>query len=324
MAERALADRVNEVIDVLLARGNATAALADQELAPLAVLAAGLRDDCPGQGFKERLRAQLTRRGTMAAQTATASGSATVREGFTTVTPYLRVPEAGLVHFLAQAFGAEETFSAQGGGGGTHREVRVGSSMLMIGEGAEGGLMPVRPAAFHVYVPDVDAAFQRALAAGGESLGDPADRPYGERAGFVKDRFGNHWYIATSLGPTPVPEGLRTVTPYLHPAGVPAFIDFAKQAFGAVEQARHTGPDGRVMHAEVRIGDAALQMGEGEANTPMPGSFYLYVPDVDASYRQATDAGARSLQTPTVQPYGERVGAVEDRFGNQWWLGQPL
>ena len=168
MAERALADRVNEVIDVLLARGNATAALADQELAPLAVLAAGLRDDCPGPGFKDRLRAQLTRRGTMAAQTATSSGSAAVREGFTTVTPYLHAPEAGLGDFLAQAFGAEETFSTQVGGCGTHREVRIGSSMLMIGEGGADGLMPVRPAAFHVYVPDLDAAFQRALAAGGE------------------------------------------------------------------------------------------------------------------------------------------------------------
>ena len=321
MAERALIDRVNEVIEVLLARGNATAALADPEVAPLAVLAAELRYS-PGPSFKERLRAQLTRRGTMSTPFATA----TVREGFTTVTPYIRVPEAGLVSFLAQTFGAEETMAAQGGGGGMHREVRLGTSMLMIGEGAPGGLMPVRPTAFHVYVPDVDAAFQRALAAGGQSLGEPADRPYGERAGFVKDPFGNYWYIATSLGPTPVPVGLRTVTPYLHPRGVPAYIDFLKEAFGAVEEARHQTPDGIVRHAEVRIGDAVIQMGDADGGgaEPMPGSFYLYVPDVDALYRRALAAGVRSLQVPTVQPYGERVAAVEDSQGNQWWISQPI
>ena len=260
----------------------------------------------------------------MAAQSATVSGAATVREGFTTITPYIRVPEAGLVSFLARTFGAEETMAAQGGGGGTHREVRIGDSMVMIGEGAPGGIMPVRPAAFHVYVPDVDAAFERAISAGGESLGEPADRPYGERAGFVKDPFGNYWYIATSLGPTPVPEGLRTVTPYLHPRGVPACIDFLKQAFGAVERGRHKGADGRIWHAEVRIGDAAVQMGEGEGGTPMSGHFYMFVADVDAAYQQAVAAGGRSLQTPTVQPYKERVAAVEDPAGNQWWISQPI
>jgi PhnB protein len=255
----------------------------------------------------------------------TTLATGTVREGFTTITPYIRVPEAGLVSFLTQVFGAEETHSVKGSVG-MHREVRIGNSMVMIGEGPSDGVMPIRPAAFHVYVPDVDAAFARALAAGGQSLGEPADRPYGERAGFVKDLFGNHWYIATSLGPTPVPEGLRSMTPYLHPRGVPAYIDFLEQAFGAEEKGRHQGPDGRIWHAEVRIGDAALQMGDGDAEggNPMPCSFYLYVSDVDAVYQQAIAAGARSLQAPTVQPYGERVGAVEDSTGTQWWIGQPI
>ena len=72
--------------------------------------------------------------------------------------------------------------------------------MLMIGEGGAEVGQPFSPAAFHVYVPDADAAFQRALAAGGTSIGDPEDRPYGERAGFIKDAFGNHWYIATAFG----------------------------------------------------------------------------------------------------------------------------
>ena len=319
MAERVLIDRVNEAVELLLARENATAALADPELAPLAVLAAELRH-CPSPTFKERLRAQLTRRETMS----TSLAAATVREGFTTITPYIMVPRAGLVSFLSQTFGAEETFSVEGGAGGVHREVRVGNSMLMIGEAPPGSSMPVGAGAFHVYVPDVDAAFARALAAGAESMGDPADWPYGERAGFVKDPFGNYWYIATALGATPVPEGLRTVTPYLHPRGVPAYIDFLKQAFGAVELARHKGPDGLIAHAELRLGDAALQMGEGAATEPMPTGFYLYVADVDAVYGRAVAAGARSLQTPTLQPYQERVAAVEDSMGNRWWISQPI
>jgi hypothetical protein len=62
-----------------------------------------------------------------------------------------------------------------------------------------------RLAAFHVYVPDVDAAFARAIAAGAESIGDPRDHEYGERAGYVRDAYGNSWYIATHAGPTPVP-----------------------------------------------------------------------------------------------------------------------
>jgi uncharacterized glyoxalase superfamily protein PhnB len=248
-----------------------------------------------------------------------------VREGFTTITPYIRVREAGLVGFLAQVFGAEETHSTQGGAGGVHREVRIGDSMIMIGEGGPDGVMPFRPAAFHVYVRDCDAAFQRALEAGAESLGSPEDRPYGERAGFVKDMFGNHWYIATQFGASHVQEGLRTVTPFLHPKGVPAYIEFLKRALGAVQEARYESPTGLVMHARLRIGNAAIEMGDAEGGAePMPSGFYLYVGDPDALYQQAVDAGAKSLWPPTDQPYGERVAAVEDSVGNQWFIARPV
>ena len=184
--------------------------------------------------------------------------------------------------------------------------------------------MPFRPAAFHVYVTDVDAAFQRALAAGAESMGEPADRPYGERAGFVKDTYGNHWYIATPLGRSPVAEGRRTVTPFLHPRGVPAYIEFLKLAFGAVEELRHEMPEGVVIHARLRIGNAAIEMGDTQgAAEPMPTAFYLYVGDADALYHQAVAAGATSLSPPTVQSYGDRVASVEDSMGNQWFIARP-
>ena len=319
MTEGALIDRLDQTIDVILKRGDATAALKDQELAPLARVGADLRH-WPSPEFKARLRANLERRTTMSSAIATTQ----VREGFTTITPYATVRGAGLLDFLTRVFGAVETSSTQGSAGGVHREVRIGNSMIMIGEIGPEGAVPFRPAEFHVYVEDVDAAFQRALAAGATSLGEPADRPYGERAGFVRDAFGNHWFIATHLGGSYVPEGLRTVTPFLHGEAVARYVAFLKQAFGAVEEGRHDGPEGRVMYARLRIGNAAIELGEAEGPAAsMPSGFYLYVGDADAVYEQALAAGAKSLSPPTDQSYGDRVATVEDSMGNQWFIARP-
>lgn len=245
-----------------------------------------------------------------------------IREGFTTVTPYIRARDAGLAGFLAAAFGAVET-SITTTPSGVHREVRVGDSMLMLGEDGPEGALPFSTTAFHVFVPDVDAAFARAIAAGGKSLGAPGDRSYGERSGYVEDMFGNHWYIATSLGPTPVPQGHRTVTPYLHPRGVPSYIEFLKRAFGAVEEFRHE-VHGVVMHARIRIGDGAIEMGDAQGQVePKPTGFYLYVADCDALYEQAVSAGATPLSAPADQWYGDRVGSVRDAMGITWYIARP-
>jgi PhnB protein len=319
MADEALIDRLDQTIDLLLARRDATAALRDPELAPLAVLAAELRH-VPRGAFQDRLRARLTGRTTM---TTLLLDEKSIREGFTTVTPYVRVREAGLLEFLTTVFGAKQTSSTQGGAGGVHREVLVGDSMLMIGEGgAEGGL-PFSPAAFHIYVPDVDAAFQRALAAGGSSMGDPEDRAYGERAGFIKDAFGNHWYIATAFGSASVPEGRRTITPFIHPVGVPAYIDFLKRALGAEEEFRHE-VGGIVMHARLLIGNGAIEMGDTQgASETMRTGFYLYVADADGLYEQAVAAGATPLSPPADQSYGDRMGSVMDAQGITWFIARP-
>jgi len=316
MAERPLTDRLDETIDAIVTRGDATFALRDSELAPLARVAADLRH-CPSPVFKARLRAQLQRRTTMTA-ISTESG---VREGFTTVTPYIRVREAGLADFLAQVFDAQETFSGSGGGGGMHREVRIGDSMIMIGEGvaAAGGGMPIRPVAFHVFVKNADATFKRAIAAGAVSLGEPTDRSYGERAGFVRDPFGNHWYIAMPLGPQSLAHSLRTVTPSILVRAAADYHEFLKQALGAVEEMRHD-EGGQLRYARLRIGDAAIELGEGD---PMPGSFLLYVSDPDDRYQRALAAGATSIMPMTDQPYG-RMGGVEDATGNQWYFSRPV
>jgi PhnB protein len=307
-------------IDAILARGDATAALKDRALAPLARIAADLRH-YPRPEFKAGLRASLEGR----AMASSATVPVRSREGFTTVTPYLNLRETGLLDFLGRVFGAVETHRAARGGGGVHCEVRIGNSMIMVGEGGPETPVPFRPGELHVYVDDVDAAFARALGAGAVSLGEPANRAYGERAGFVRDAYGNHWFIATHLGGSSIREGLRTVTPFLHAQAAGQYIGFLKQAFGAVEEGRQDAPGGRVVYARVRIGNAAIEL--GEADTPaasMPSGFYLYVEDADATYERALEAGARSLWAPVDRSYGDRVAAVEDPMGNQWFIARPL
>ena len=311
----ALIDRLDRSIDALLGGGDASGALGDRELAPLARIAADLRH-CPDEGFRARLRARLERTAHMSS-----TMTAPVREGFTTVTPYITVRDTGLFAFLQTVFGAAETFASTGTAQGRHREVRIGDSMLMIGETPGAGHMP---AEFHVYVDDVDATFRAALAAGATSLGEPADRPYGERSGFVRDRDGNHWFIARALTGPAVPEGVRTVTPFVHAPDAARYIEFLTRALGAVEERRDASPDGRVNYARVRIGTAAIELGAaGSEAELMPGRFYVYAADVDAVHARAVEAGATSMWAPSLAPYGEYVGGIKDPLGNEWYIARP-
>jgi PhnB protein len=121
--------------------------------------------------------------------------------------------------------------------------------------------------------------------------------------------------------PKPIPEGYHTATPYLAVQGVPKLMTFLKQAFYAEERERMTAPDGRVSHAEMKIGNSIIMMGEptGESKS-MPGMVYLYLDDTDAAYKRALQAGASSLREPTNMFYGDRNAAVTDPVGNQWWI----
>jgi PhnB protein len=119
----------------------------------------------------------------------------------------------------------------------------------------------------------------------------------------------------------PIPEGYQRVIPYLIVPGVARLIDFLKEAFDAEELSRWPGPAGTVMHAEVRIVDSRLMMGEPPDGTEaIPGSFHLYVEDTDAVYRRALAAGATSLREPADQFYGDRNAGVKDPAGNSWWI----
>ena len=123
-----------------------------------------------------------------------------------------------------------------------------------------------------------------------------------------------------------VPEGFRTVNTYLTVPGIARLIDFLKQAFGAEEIGhRHMDPAGRVMHAEAKIGDTIVMMGEPVGPWPAkPCNLYVYVEDVDKVYQKAVEAGAKSLDTPKDQFYGDRSCGVEDPSGNTWWIATHI
>jgi PhnB protein len=119
----------------------------------------------------------------------------------------------------------------------------------------------------------------------------------------------------------PIPEGYRTVTPYLVVDGATNVLDFVKQAFGAEEKLRMDAPEGKIGHAEVQIGDSIVMMGDAGAENPaMPAMIHLYVDDCDATYERALAAGGTSEREPTDQFYGDRSAGVRDSAGNLWWI----
>ena len=120
-----------------------------------------------------------------------------------------------------------------------------------------------------------------------------------------------------------IPDGYTSVTPYLVPADAAKLIAFVRQVFDAEETSRHNRPDGTIQHAEVRIGNAMVMLGQAnEQWGPRPGTLFVYVADVDATYRAALAAGAKPLREPENQPYGRSAG-FEDACGNQWWPTCP-
>lgn len=127
----------------------------------------------------------------------------------------------------------------------------------------------------------------------------------------------------------PIPEGYRSVTPYLCIDGAVAAIEFYKRAFGAEELFRLPTPDGRIGHAELRIGDTPVMLAdacdEGPLRAPPAGGgasvgLHLYVDDVDAVFQRAVAAGARVVRSLQDQFYGDRNGTVTDPWGHVWFL----
>ena len=118
------------------------------------------------------------------------------------------------------------------------------------------------------------------------------------------------------------PDGHNAVSPFLLVADVPGMLDFLAAAFGAIELFRIKAPDGSIKHAEARIDDSVIMMGERATGAAC--STHVYVPDVDDTYRRALDAGAAGVAEPRDLPYGDRSAGFRDPQGNLWWVGTHL
>jgi PhnB protein len=127
----------------------------------------------------------------------------------------------------------------------------------------------------------------------------------------------------------PIPDGYHRVTPYLVVSGAGDAIDFYKSVFGATELLRFPAPDGRIGHAEIRIGDTTVMLADEHPDIGARGpkafggspiSLLLYVEDVDRTVDRAVAAGAKLLRPVADQFYGDRTGGIEDPFGHQWYV----
>lgn len=127
----------------------------------------------------------------------------------------------------------------------------------------------------------------------------------------------------------PIPDGYHSITPYLYVRGAADAIEFYKRALGAEELVRMPGPDGSIMHAELKIGDSVVMMAdENEAmgiRSPQalngsPSLLLLYVEDVDSAFQRAVDAGATVTRPLANEFYGDRAATITDPFGHGWTL----
>jgi uncharacterized glyoxalase superfamily protein PhnB len=116
----------------------------------------------------------------------------------------------------------------------------------------------------------------------------------------------------------PTPDGYHTVTPRIFVDDTSGLVQFLKHVFDA------TGDYSEQRPTELRIGDSMIMIAGTQERAPMPAFLYVYVDDVDATYRRAVDAGATSIEEPADQPYGDRRAMVQDRWGNVWQIATRL
>lgn len=122
------------------------------------------------------------------------------------------------------------------------------------------------------------------------------------------------------------PAGYTSVSPYLVVSDAAATIDFLQRVFGATRLRSFPGPSGKLMHAEVRIDDTVVMLADGMPPEwpPVPSHVHIYVPDVDATYRQALEAGAESVQEPVKKDDEDKRGGVKDAGGTTWWISTKV
>ena len=329
MAENDLIQQLDQAVEALLQ--DAPAPATGPETTALLRLATHVRA-LPAEEFRKSLKTRLMTQAAKekAKMTATTQVNPQVNwipKGFHTLTPYLHASaEAKLMDFLRDAFGAKENFRVPTAIGTImHAQTVIGDSIVEFSEVPDDYVCP-RATSLRTYVHDVDATYRRALEVGATSLYEPVNQSYGDREAAIKDPAGNYWFIARPVkGEHYKHEGLQDVAPYLFLRGTPAFIDFLQKAFAAEVIGRHETPDGTVLHSTVKIGDSFIGMGEAKGPwQPMPGGIHYYIPNVDEVYQRALAAGAKSLQAPVDQPYGDRYAGVVDPQGNYWYLATHI
>ena len=345
-------EQLNQALEKMLALNDGRLTKAGKDIEPLVRIAAELRN-LPNASFKARLKSEL---GGQKPMSTVAEPIAAAR---TTAAPRIAFRDpAKAIEFYKQALGAKEIFRFQVGDTIPHAELRIGDSPIDItGEWPEGNRFSAEtlgnsPISISVEVPDVDSFTEHAVAAGMKLVREPKDQFYGHRDATLQDPFGYQWGVYTVKeemsademhrrmqgmhhGPeggkasdkakvSPVPRGLRTVTPYLVAADGLALLDFVKEGLGAEELMRAMMPTG--VHAEVRIGDTTLMMGGGlpDKHFPedrlQPNALHVYVEDVDAVTKRAVAAGATLIDEPRDQEYGERSSTLRDKAGNFWYI----
>ena len=131
----------------------------------------------------------------------------------------------------------------------------------------------------------------------------------------------------------PIPDGYPSVIPYLSIENAAEAIEFYKRAFNATEILRMQAPDGTIGHAEIKIGDSPIMLSEPCDEAPIKSpkaigessfGIHLYVEDVDAIFSQALEAGAKQINPPKDQFYGDRNGTLEDPYGHIWFLSTHI
>ncbi len=121
------------------------------------------------------------------------------------------------------------------------------------------------------------------------------------------------------------PENYTSVSPYLVVNGARATIDFLKRVFDADELRTFPSDEGGLMHAEVRIDDTVVMLADSAEGWPSTPAFvHVYVPDVEAAYQRALEAGAESVQAPTKKEDEDKRGGIKDAGGTTWWIATKV
>lgn len=256
-------------------------------------------------------------------------------EGIPAVQPFLHLRDAHkMIPFVETVFLAEATGVAKSPEGAIlHATIQIGNATLEIDE-AHDEFQPM-PCHLHVYAPDTDAAYARALQAGATSIEAPQDKPYGDRSAEVKDAWGNSWFIATSLtkGRPKLEPAIEnrsvppnTVLPHVFYRNVAEAIAWLTTTFGFSEHYHYGKP---ISGAQLYVGNAWIMLKQAKAGNASPAqlgygtqSLTVFISDVDAHFERARSAGAKILENPHEAVYGERQYGAEDLDGHHWLFSQ--